>query len=118
MSDVGFLVGRTVLEVREDERVIFEIGRTPEPALYADVGASIYEDREGRTVALSAIVGKVVVDTSTAGGTLVLSFADGSRLRSEPDANYEAWHVVGGTPQQLVVCMPGGELAVWDSSHV
>jgi hypothetical protein len=26
--------------------------------------------------------------------------------------------VVGGTPQNFVVCSPGGELAVWDSTYV
>jgi len=116
MSDVGFLIGRTV-ELRDDERVIFEIGERPEPALYADVGACVYEDGEGRTQALSAMVGNVVADTCTAGGTLALLFADGSRLRSEPDANYEAWQVVGGTPQHLVVCLPGGELAILGSDN-
>ena len=48
----------------------------------------------------------------------MLSFADGSLLRCEADARYEAWQVVGGSPQYLVVCQPGGELTVWDSSHV
>jgi hypothetical protein len=48
----------------------------------------------------------------------LLSFADGSLLRCEPDPRYEAWQVVGGLPQHLVVCEPGGELAVWDSSHI
>ena len=55
--------------------------------------------------------------TSTEGGTLVLSFADGSTLRCDPDLGYEAWQVVGGAPQHLVACSPGGELAVWDSSY-
>jgi hypothetical protein len=67
---------------------------------------------------LASLVGNVVSDTSTQDGALVLSFADGSLLRCEPDKRYEAWQVVGGSPQHLVVCEPGGELAVWDSSHV
>ena len=46
-----------------------------------------------------------------------MTFADGGALRCEPDPDYEAWQVVGGDPQALVVCLPGdGELAVWDSS--
>jgi hypothetical protein len=118
MSDVGFLVGRAVLEIRDDSRVIFELEDRPEPALYADVGAYTYQDGGGKSQPLSAIVGNVVVDTSTQGGTLVVSFADGGKLSCEPDPDYEAWQVVGGAPQYLVVCMPGGELAIWDSSHV
>ena len=39
-------------------------------------------------------------------------------MRCEPDADYEAWQVVGGWPQSLVVCTPGGELAIVDSTHV
>jgi len=122
MSKIGFLVGREVIEVWTNPdgsaRIIFELGERPEPALYADVGASTYEDRHGNSRVLSSMRSSIVADTSTAGGTLVLSFADGSLLRCEPHPNYEAWHVVGGTPQHLVVCMPGGELVVWDSSHV
>jgi hypothetical protein len=48
---------------------------------------------------------------------LLLAVVHGSWLRCEPDPDYEAWQVVGGDPQALVVCLPGvGELAVWDSS--
>jgi hypothetical protein len=48
-----------------------------------------------------------------------LSFADGRTLRCEPQPDYEAWQVVGGTPQYLVVCLPGdGELSIWDPSNI
>jgi hypothetical protein len=122
MSAVGFLVGRAVVEVQTEPegsaRIIFELGDGPTPALYADVGASIYEDVHGKSRALSSMTGSVCAATSTDNGTLSLSFADGSRLRCEPHPLYEAWEVAGGTPQYLVVCTPGGGLAVWDSSHI
>jgi hypothetical protein len=119
MSDVGFLVGRTVVAVHDGgARIVFELGDKPEPALYTDVGIYTYEDKNGVDRVIASMVGNLVSDASTLDGTLVLSFDDGSVLRCEPDQQYEAWQVVGGSPQYLVVCLPGGELAVWDSSHL
>ena len=122
MSEVGFLVGRAVVAVRRNPdgraRIIFDLRDGPEPALYADIAACTFEDRSGATLLPASMVSSVVSDTSTDDGTLMLSYADGSLLRCEPDARYEAWQVIGGSPQYLVVCQPGGELAVWDSSHV
>jgi hypothetical protein len=122
MSEIGFLVGRAVVAVQSNPdggaRIIFDLGDKPEPALYADVGTCAYEDGNGVARVLVSMVRSVVSDTSTEGGTLLLSFADGSLLRCEPDPRYEAWQVAGGSPQYLVVCKPGGELAVWDSSQV
>ncbi len=47
-------------------------------------------------------------------GGLTVAFADGARLRIEPDEDYEAWTVTG--PKGfMVVCMPGGELAIWSA---
>jgi hypothetical protein len=118
MSDVGFLVGKAVVAVHDGARIVFELGEKPEPALYADIGIHTYRDSHGIDRVIASIVGIVVADTSTTDGALLLSFTDGSLLRCEPDSNYEAWQVVGGWPQYLVVCQPGGELAVWDSSHI
>ena len=122
VSEVEFLVGRDVVEVRLEPaggaRIVFEVGDKPAPALYADVGPSTYEDESGSPHPLSEMVGAIVSNTSTEDGTLLLAFADGRRLRCEPHPRYEAWEVVGGTPQYPVVCSPGGELAVWDSTHV
>lgn len=122
MSEIEFLVGKTVVEVQRNPwggaRIIFDLGDGPAPALYADVGSCLYEDESGVTRVLTGMVSTVISDASTEHGTLVLSFTDGSLLRCAPDARYEAWEVVGGSPQHLVVCQPGGEVAVWDSSHV
>ena len=123
MSEVEFLVGREVVEVRAEPsggaRVIFELGDKPEPALYADVGpAATLTVLSGEDRPLDASVGKVVAETSTTDGTLLLRFADGGRLRCDPAPDYEAWQVVGGTPQYLVVCDSDGDLSVFDSSYV
>ena len=118
MSDIGFLVGKTVVAVHNGSRIVFELGDKPAPALYADVGAYTYRDKNGLDRIIASALGNAVAEASTLDGTLLLSFTDGSLLRCEPDPHYEAWEVVGGSPQYLVVCQPGGELAVWDSSHV
>jgi Family of unknown function (DUF6188) len=45
-------------------------------------------------------------------GILVLTFANAATLQVEPDAQYEAW-TFAGPKGAKVVCMPGGELAIW-----
>ncbi|RVX46912.1 hypothetical protein EDD27_9825 [Nonomuraea polychroma] len=45
-------------------------------------------------------------------GMLRLVFDSGMHLNVKPDAGYEAWSVHG--PESLcLVCMPGGDVAVW-----
>jgi hypothetical protein len=46
----------------------------------------------------------------------VLTFAAGdAHIRATPDPDYESWHVTGPGPRkQMVVCLPAGELAIWD----
>jgi hypothetical protein len=120
-SQIEFLVGREVVEMEVDEygsaRIIFEVGDKREPALYADV-AFAFERPGGGALAVPDLVGAVVSATSTEGGTLQLWFEDGHTLRCEPDPDIEAWEVVGGFPQELVVCTPGGDVAIIDSTHV
>jgi Family of unknown function (DUF6188) len=118
VSEVEFLVGRPVSEVRDTSRIVFVDGGGDVPSLYADVGECVCSNVNGEPLAVPHLAGRTVSATSTEAGTLGISFADGATLRCDPDENYEAWEVVGGDPQYLVVCMPGGELAVWDSSHI
>ncbi len=67
-------------------------------------------------------VGKAVVlfNKTVAGavaledGTLEMSFTDGTTLSVPPDPDYEAW-TYAGPDHFLVVSLPGGGLAVWDS---
>jgi hypothetical protein len=130
MSEVAFLVGTTLSEVRywtpAGLRLVFDAGKRVEPALYADLETTCeYLDRAGSVHEIDpeeatsvgpvlASVGQRVDRASTTGGRLELSFSDGARLRCDPHAQYEAWHIAGGFPQHLVVCLPGGELGVWD----
>jgi hypothetical protein len=51
-----------------------------------------------------------------ADGTLNIGFDNGGRLKVPPHKTYEAWTLAG--PQgQKVVCMPGGELAIWQPTE-
>jgi hypothetical protein len=131
MSEIDFLVGSTIQEIRYSTpgnlRIVFDAGDLVEPALYADVGNCTYVDAAGiahqirpedpSTVGpVLTSVGQPLDDVSTSGGTLEFRFSIGGYLRCESHEEYEAWQVVGGSPQHLVVCLPGGELAVWDDT--
>ena len=107
------LGGKTVVEVRDDDRIVFEAGTNPEPRLYADVGTSLFADGNGQPLALPSLVGSVVASASISDSVLSLSFTDGATLRCAPSEEYEAWQVVGGF---VVVCRPGGEVVVWDDT--
>lgn len=123
-----FLTGKHVVElsVREPDYVfiIFELGER-EPALYAKVGSCSYADARrvhheaiaGEVASYGAvveIVGKHVQEARVDDSTLVLEFEDGSSLSCPPDDHFESWEVIGGSPQSLVVCTPGGGIAVVD----
>lgn len=70
-------------------------------------------DPDAGALRLRALTGNVVTESrAESSGTLRLGFADGARLRVEPDHNFEAWTIAGPNGMK-VACMPGGELAVW-----
>ncbi|MEZ0095741.1 DUF6188 family protein [Streptacidiphilus sp. EB129] len=46
-------------------------------------------------------------------GVLTIQFACGAKLMATPDPDYEAWEIVADDGLR-VICMPGGELAIWD----
>jgi len=129
MSELDFLLGEVVDQIRYSAPgnlwMVFEVGDGVVPARYATLGPCVFVDSAGNThdiePATPATVGPIFVSLNqrvdrvgTDDGTLDLTFSDGSRLRCAPDDRYEAWQVVGGSPEHLVVCTPGGELAVWD----
>ncbi|MFN8222030.1 MAG: DUF6188 family protein [Gaiellales bacterium] len=119
MSELAFLAGRTVAEIRigsdGDTRIVFEPGSNEEPSLYADLGWCVYEGDGGSPRPLRTMTGSVVRSASVAAGVLAISFTDGAIATCRPDAAVEAWQVVGGRLGHLIVCMPGGEVAVFAS---
>lgn len=93
------------------------------------IGSSFFLDTSGQSYAISPSLelSKVAVDglgsllnqtltsaVAEKSGVLIIAFANGSRLRVEPDESYEAW-TISGPRGVKVVCMPGGELAVWSA---
>jgi len=128
MNELRFLDGRAIEEVRYGQglRIVFELGDRVEPALYADVSRFTFTDAGGEKhhvdtddpvsvgVALSMVGQRIVSAGSDDVAALDVQLSDGSSLRCEPDEQFEAWQVVGGSPEYLVVCVGPGELAVWD----
>lgn len=47
-------------------------------------------------------------------GKLSISFTDDKNLTVSADNDYESWNMIGPNEFRLV-CMPGGELAIWRS---
>ena len=134
MSEVAFLVGQRLVEVRVGMgpiRLVFDPGVSAEPALYANIEQPFVlvdsdgtwdsaVDWTGAVGHLASAVGQEVVAAEIAvSGALDIGFEEVSSFRCNPHPDYEAWQVVGGSPQTLVVCVPGGgEPTVFDSSHV
>lgn len=79
-----------------------EASRRYEPAVAAET-AALAGELVGQTIE-SCTVGDA--------GSLSVTFTSGIRLLVEPDDDFEAW-TVSGPAGMLVVCTPGGELAVW-----
>lgn len=61
---------------------------------------------------VAALTGAVVSAVVNEDGELRVDLDSGHRLVVEPDRYFEAWTVTA-PGRFLVVCMPGGELAVW-----
>jgi hypothetical protein len=126
VGDVDFLVGRSINEFRVwfgGIRIVFEPGERVEPDLYIDLSDFDYQDGAGTRLhpdveqpetigpALK-LVGRSVTSASAKDAVLDLTFDDGSELRCPPARDYEAWQVVGGDANSLVIALPGGGLSV------
>ncbi|MET3425497.1 hypothetical protein BJ973_004709 [Actinoplanes tereljensis] len=63
--------------------------------------------------ALATLLGDAVTSArARETGELEITFASGARLLVGADDDYESWAVIGPTGL-LIVCLAGGELAVW-----
>ena len=65
---------------------------------------------------------KVTIAKAHKDGKLEITFANGEALLVLPNADYESWHVVSeaGVASKdgaMIVCMPGGKLAIWGVSQ-
>lgn len=64
------------------------------------------------------ILSEQTITTATAdeNGTLTLTVADGTLLNVFASADFEAW-TLAGPGGRKVVCLPGGELATWNTTN-
>src|SRR5215471_2891548 len=100
MLEIDFLVGETVIEVRKDYRIVFDVGADPAPRLYADViEPRLCLDSDHQPLSLACLVGRTVASASTAGGVLSLAFTDGATVRCDLFEDFEAWQVVSTQPK-------------------
>ncbi|ORA51976.1 hypothetical protein BST22_13730 [Mycolicibacterium chubuense] len=78
------------------------------------VAFSPEEDPDEAFGPIRQLIRRAVVEaTADESGLLRICFGDGTALQVPSDDAYEAWNV-SGPGGALVVCMPGGELAVWN----
>lgn len=115
------LEGRTVTQARAGFTVSLDLGadnevrvetdfvmRTADGDRHFSLGAESVDQ-----AALDSLLGQEVTSAVVGeSGALFLAFGDGVSLRVEPHDVYEAW-TFAGPGGRKVVCMPGGELAVW-----
>ena len=81
----------------------------------ADKGPTSFEPEDPAAVAskLLSLVGMEVSEAmAIETGLLMLRFDMNAELLAEPHVEYEAWSL-SGPGGERVVCMPGGELAIW-----
>jgi hypothetical protein len=71
------------------------------------------EPGENPSDVLATLLGDVVRTARTHDSELWIGFDSGSELVVGVDADYESWAVTGR--DGLIVCLAGGELAVWAS---
>lgn len=77
------------------------------------ISLSPEEDAAEAFEPLRRLIGQTILEsTSDETGALTIVFEDGTRLLVNPDSAYEAWTVTG-PDGMMIVCMAGGELAVW-----
>ncbi|HEX5144955.1 MAG TPA: DUF6188 family protein [Mycobacterium sp.] len=81
----------------------------------AGKGSIAFEPDSPKQVAMY-LVGLIGIEISEAvvadSGLLKLRFETDTELITEPHGAYEAW-TMSGPGGESIVCMPGGELAIW-----
>jgi Family of unknown function (DUF6188) len=69
-------------------------------------------DSDAVATALLSVLSQGASEITLTGGQLVISFETGLALKVDPDQRYESWQI-SSDDGLLIVCMPGGELAIW-----
>ncbi|WP_255222340.1 DUF6188 family protein [Nocardia otitidiscaviarum] len=118
------IVGHRATTVRAEHTVTIELGAEFELQIEGDLtlptadGAVLHatsDDYASISSELETLVSAAVTraDADEISG-LTLEFDSGARLHVPVDQHYEAWGVVGPGGYR-VICMPGGEFAIWSA---
>jgi hypothetical protein len=105
------LTGQTLINVDRDYTMRME---TREGWHIAVEIEDVVDDKD-LAAALYGAIGKPITAFSIAeDGALSMTVGDAS-FTARPQPKYESWNIVGPLPDKpMVVCLPGGELAIWD----
>jgi hypothetical protein len=127
--DLGFLLGRSVTHIGVSYQFVLSVPRD-DNVVAIQLTAFTFCDRNGTShdldadqdrlslgVALTLFERQITQAAVERGGRLLLRFDDGSEVSAPPLAGYEAWQI-SGPGRALIVCAPGGHLAVWTDTHV
>jgi hypothetical protein len=118
MSPLTPLVGQHLEYVRLGDALVLSFSRGSQilietAALLTSPGhRATVMPGEDSSDALSPLLGDVVSTAQTSDGELALTFGAGSELRVCPDPEVESWAFTN-PDGPLIVCLPGGELAIW-----
>ena len=112
------LAGRRLEYVRLDDAVVLNFAgghqvliETP-AEVNGPAGRVVVEPGRHSADILATLLGDVVRDARTSpGGELTITFGSGAVLLVCADDDFESWAVAGA--DGLVVCLAGGEVAVW-----
>ena len=113
------LGGRTFVHFTVASGIHLGLDREPNYTITIECPVTISESGEPLEVQSTPVLEKLrellmseVDSVEQSGGMLTISFGGGAQIVVPPDELYEAWQV-NADDGSLVVCMPGGELAVW-----
>ncbi|MEV4346305.1 DUF6188 family protein [Actinoplanes sp. NPDC049596] len=118
MSPLTPLVGQHLEYVRLGDALVLSFSRGSQilietAALLTAAGsrATVVPGEDDADV-LAPLLGDVVSTAQASDGELSLTFGTGAELRVGPDPEVESWAFTN-PDGPLIVCLPGGELAVW-----
>jgi hypothetical protein len=104
------LTGQTLVNVDRD----YTMRMDPREGWHIAIeGEELVDDKDLAAALYGAIDTPITQFSIGDGGVLTMSVGD-AHLRAVPDPHYESWNIVGPLPgRSRVVCLPGGELAIW-----
>jgi hypothetical protein len=114
------LSGKTIVSMLHEYTIIFRTNdgcsinveslfELSWPGVQKTIDPEANENTEWRDQVLQQVITASNADDD---GTLRLEFANATTLKCPFDPDYEAWHT-SGPGYNMVVCMPGGEYAIW-----